>query len=191
MAKIINAFMASPEWKDGVFFFSYDEGGGPYDHVPPVPQHSSDNTDLSLGAIPDVASISVDPDSYNPCLPSSGVATTHCDLRTDSPGAHSGDAAAVNGFGAQIGFRVPNIVISPFTRRHYVSHIPMDHTAVIKFVESRFIGTSAHLTARDAAQPNLLDFFDFTNVPWATPPTPPVAASNATFGHNTCTPATM
>jgi phospholipase C len=191
MAKIINAFMASPEWKDGVFFFSYDEGGGPYDHVPPVPQHSNDNTDLSLGAIPDIASISVDPDSYNPCLPSSGVATTHCDLRTDSPGAHSGDAAAVNGFGAQIGFRVPNIVISPFTRRHYVSHIPMDHTAVIKFVESRFIGTAAHLTARDAAQPNLLDFFDFTNVPWATPPTPPVAASNATFGHNTCTPATM
>jgi phospholipase C len=191
MAKIINAFMASPEWKDGVFFFSYDEGGGPYDHVAPVPQHSNDNTDLSLGAIPDIASISVDPDSYNPCLPSSGVATTHCDLRTDSPGAHSGDAAAVDGFGAQIGFRVPNIVISPFTRRHYVSHIPMDHTAVIKFVESRFIGTAAHLTARDAAQPNLLDFFDFTNVPWATPPTPPVAASDATFGHNTCAPATM
>ena len=49
----------------------------------------------------------------------------------------------------------------------------MDHTAIIKFVENRFIGASAHLTARDAAQPNLLDFFDFTNVPWATPPTPP------------------
>jgi phospholipase C len=43
-----NAFMASPEWKDGVFFFSYDEGGGLYDHVPPVPQHSNDNTDFSL-----------------------------------------------------------------------------------------------------------------------------------------------
>ena len=65
------------------------------------------------------------------------------------------------------------MVISPFTRRHYVSHVPMDHTAVIKFVENRFIGSSAHLTARDAAQPNLLDFFDFNNVPWATPPTPP------------------
>jgi hypothetical protein len=46
----------------------------------------------------------------------------------------------------------------------------MDHTAIIKFVENRFIGSSAHLTARDAAQPNLLDFFDFNNVPWATPP---------------------
>jgi hypothetical protein len=42
----------------------------------------------------------------------------------------------------------------------------MDHTAVIKFVENRFIGSSTHLTARDAAQSSLLGFFDFTNVPW-------------------------
>jgi hypothetical protein len=40
-------------------------------------------------------------------------------------------------------------------------------------VENRFISSTAALTARDAAQPNLLDFFDFTNIPWATPPTPP------------------
>ena len=191
MAKIINAFMASPEWKDGVFFFSYDEGGGPYDHVPPVPHHSNDKTAPSLGAIPDVAAISVNPDTWNPCVPAAPPATLHCDLRTDSPGAHSGDAAAVNGFGAQIGFRVPNIVISPFTRRHYVSHIPMDHTAIMKFLEDRFIGNKKYLTARDAAQPNLLDFFDFQKVPWATPPTPPVPASNSSLGYNTCTPATM
>jgi phospholipase C len=191
MAKIINAFMASPEWKDGVFFFSYDEGGGPYDHVPPVPHHSNDKTAPSLGAIPDVATISVNPDIWNPCVPAAPPATLHCDLRTDSPGAHSGDAAAVNGFGAQIGFRVPNIVISPFTRRHYVSHIPMDHTAIMKFLEDRFIGNRKYLTARDAAQPNLLDFFDFRNIPWATPPTPPVPASNSSLGYNTCTPATM
>jgi phospholipase C len=191
MAKIINAFMASPEWKDGVFFFSYDEGGGPYDHVPPVPHHSNDKTAPSLGAIPDVAAISVNPDTWNPCVPGTPPATLHCDLRTDSPGAHSGDAAAVNGFGAQIGFRVPNIVISPFTRRHYVSHIPMDHTAIMKFLEDRFIGNRKYLTARDAAQPNLLDFFDFQSVPWATPPTPPVPASNSSLGYNTCTPATM
>jgi phospholipase C len=191
MARIINAFMASPEWKDGVFFFSYDEGGGLYDHVPPVPQHSNDNTDLSLGVIPDVASIALNPDSYLPCQPSSGVASKHCDLRSDSPGAHALDAAAVNGFGAQIGFRVPNIVISPFTRRHYVSHVPMDHTAIIKFVEDRFIGNGKYLTARDAAQPNLLDFFDFKNTPWAAPPIPPVPVSKSSFSSNPCNPSTM
>lgn len=195
VAKIINAFMASSSWKDSVFFFSYDEGGGPYDHVPPVPGHSNDFTDQSVGDtlrsdIPDISTIAVDPDSYLPCVPATGRATTHCDLKTTDPGAHPDDAAAQQGFAAQLGFRLPNMVISPFTRRHYVSHIPMDHTAVIKFVENRFIGPNAHLTARDAAQPNLLNFFDFTNVPWATPPTPPTPVSSAA-PIASCTPDNM
>ena len=191
VAKVVNAFMTSPEWKDSVFFLSYDEGGGPYDHVPPVPGHSNDKTDASLGTIPDISHIAVNADSYEPCVPSGGTATLHCDLKSSSPGAHSGDTAAVNGFAAQLGFRLPNMVISPFTRRHYVSHIPMDHTAIIKFVENRFIGGSAHLTARDAAQPNLLDFFDFNNVPWATPPSPPAPVTASSLGYNPCTPASM
>jgi len=192
VANIINKFMASSSWKNSVFFFSYDEGGGPYDHVPPVPGSSNKFTDASLGPIPDISSIAVNPDSFNPCLPpTTGVYTLHCDLRPSSPGAHSGDAAAVQGFAAQLGFRVPNIIISPFTRRHYVSHTPMDHTAVIKFVESRFISPSAHLTNRDAAQPNLLEFFDFNAVPWSTPPTPPTPASNTSVGFNACLPASM
>ena len=86
------------------------------------------------------------------------------------PGTDPNDAAAQQGFAAQLGFRLPNIVLSPFTRKHYVLHTPMDHTAVIKLVETRFIGSGAALTARDAAQPNLLDFFDFIGVPWLTPP---------------------
>jgi phospholipase C len=191
VAKVVNALMTSPEWKDSVFFFSFDEGGGPYDHVPPVPGHSNDKTNASLGTIADISTIAVNADSYKPCVPSSGTATLHCDLRSSSPGAHSGDAAAVKGFAAQLGFRVPNMVISPFARRHYVSHVPMDHTAIIKFVENRFIGGSAHLTARDAVQPNLLDFFDFNNVPWATPPTPPAPVTPSSLGYNPCTPANM
>ena len=115
------------------------------------------------------------------------------------------------GFAAQLGFRLPNMVISPFTKRHYVSHVPMDHTAVIKFVEDNFIGNQqscavpssdpihCYLTQRDAAQPPLADpnlgFFDFTNNgPWAIPPTlstntpqppTPLAAPGK------CTPASM
>ncbi len=190
VAQVVAAFMASSSWSDSVFFFSYDEGGGPYDHVPPVPGHSNDNTDASLGAIPDISSIAVNPDGYNPCVPPGGTPTTHCDLDSTDPGANPDDAAAVYGFAAQLGFRLPNIIISPFSRQHYVSHTPMDHTAVIKFVENRFIGSSAHLTARDAAQPNLLEFFDFTNIPWATPPTPP-APTSTSEASSTCTPASF
>ena len=208
---MVNALMSSPSWKDSVFFLSYDEGGGPFDHVPPVPNHSNDFTGLATGiaptvSIPDISSIAVNADTYFPC-PANGpvgigtqpTPTLHCDLQPhgvwDDPGYLPGDAAQVQGFAAQLGFRLPNMVISPFTRRHYVSHIPMDHTAVIKFVESRFIGPTAQLTNRDAAQPNLLDFFDFVNVPWAIPPTlntnttpppTPVAPTGAT-----CTPGKM
>jgi len=129
----------------------------------------------------------VNADSYEPCLPAGGVATIHCDLLPTDPGANPGDAPAQQGFAAQLGFRLPNLVISPFARKHYVSHIPMDHTAIIKFVENRFISSSAHLTNRDAAQPNLLDFFDFQNIPWATPPTPPAPSTPP----GQCTPSNM
>jgi phospholipase C len=171
VASLINAFMNSPSWQDSVFFFSFDEGGGPFDHVPPVPGHSNDFTDATLGVTTDISSIAVNPDQFSPCLGSRG--NPHCDLHPEDPGANPGDAPAQQGFAAQLGFRLPNFVVSPFTRKHYVSHIPMDHTAIIKFVESRFIGQGTHLTARDAAQPDLLDFFDFNNTPWKTPPSPP------------------
>jgi phospholipase C len=191
VANIVNTFMTSPVWKDSVFFLSYDEGGGPYDHVPPVPGHSNDFTDVSLGTFPDIAQIAVNPDSYNPCVPSSGTPTLHCDLAPTEPGTSPGDAPAVQGFAAQLGFRLPNMIISPFTRRHFVSHTPMDHTAVINFVENRFIGSSSHLTARDAAQPNLLEFFDFNQIPWATPPTPPAPITAQALGYDPCNAANV
>ncbi len=121
-------------------------------------------------------------------VPPNGAPTIHCDLSSGDPGTNPDDAAAEQGFAAQLGFRVPNMIIPPFTIAHYAGHNPMDHTAIIKFVENRFIGSSAHLTARDAAQPNLLDFFDFTDVPWATPPAP---VADESLGVNTCTPASM
>jgi phospholipase C len=36
------------------------------------------------------------------------------------------------------GFRVPLIVISPFTKKNYVSHTTADYTAILRFIETRF-----------------------------------------------------
>jgi phospholipase C len=204
-------------WSDSVFFFSYDEGGGPYDHVPPVPGYSNQNTDATspdgkpfAANIPDiggvgalngasgVGGIAVNPDTtalmpnlYFPCAAPSTGATIHCDLTSDEPGYNPalGQAPTEYGFAAQLGFRLPNIVISPFSIPHYVAHTPMDHTAVIKFVENRFIGPLAHLTNRDAAQPDLLEFFNFNTPPWAAPPTPPTPYSDP--GPTSCTPSSF
>jgi phospholipase C len=69
------------------------------------------------------------------------------------------------------GYRVPMIVISPFSKKNYVSHTVTDYTAWLKLVETRFNVPS--LTKRDAAQIDMTEFFDFPNTPWSTPPTPP------------------
>lgn len=70
------------------------------------------------------------------------------------------------------GYRVPLIVISPFSKKNYVSHTVADFTAILKLIQTRFGLPS--LTQRDAAQMDMTEFFDFVNGPWMTPPTPPV-----------------
>lgn len=75
------------------------------------------------------------------------------------------------------GFRVPNMVISPFSKKNYVSHTVTDSTGVLKFIETRF--GLPNLTKHDAAASDMTDFFDWTNKPWATPPTPPSQPTNA------------
>lgn len=77
------------------------------------------------------------------------------------------------------GYRIPLIVISPFSKKNFVSHTVYDTTAVLGLVEKRF--GLAPLTARDKSQADMsADFFDFTNVPWATPPTPPAQNTGGT-----------
>jgi phospholipase C len=66
------------------------------------------------------------------------------------------------------GYRVPLIVVSPFAKKNFVSHTVMDYTAILKFIETRF--NLPNLTARDKAQPDMTEFFDFVNPPWMTPP---------------------
>lgn len=139
VAQVIDALMTSGSWKDSVFFWAFDEGGGAFDHVPAVNVPSPDGI-----------------------KPSDLFSLAKGDTKDDPPGDFT-----------ITGFRVPNFIVSPFARKNYVSHTPMDYTAILKFIETRF--GLAPLTARDASMPDMTEFFDFTNGgPWATPPSPPV-----------------
>ena len=145
---LVNALMASPSWKDSVFILTYDEAGGFYDHVPPQPATPPDSIDYPT------------------------------DLQTSSTGSdvcYGNTSDVVCGF-FKTGYRVPLIVISPFTKKNYVSHTVMDYTAILKLIETRF--SLPNLTARDASEPDMTEFFDFVNVPWATPPKPPKQVQN-------------
>ena len=134
--------------------FTYDEGGGFYDHVSPQPMPSPDG----------IAPLDLVPGDVCDSTGTTGGGT--CDF-------------------TWTGYRVPLIVISPFAKKNYVSHTVFDYTAILKLIETRF--NVPALTKRDAAQADMSEFFDFVNVPWVTPPTPPV---QATAGQCTLAPPT-
>ncbi len=136
VATIIQALMDSSNWKDSVFFLTYDEGGGFYDHVPPAQ--------------------TVSPDGIPPILESTDVCASTLGPACDF---------------TYTGFRLPNLVISPFSRPHYVDHTPIDTTAILTFIEKRF--RLQPLTKRDAAQADISFFFDFGRAPNMNPPMPP------------------
>lgn len=70
-----------------------------------------------------------------------------------------------------MGVRVPLLVMSPWSKPNYVSHLPTENTSVARLLQARF-GLGA-MTARDANAWPLLDFFDFTQKTYATPPALP------------------
>ena len=148
VSSLINPLMSSGSWKDSVFVLSWDESGGFFDHVPPQPITSPD------GGLPK------DLQSGDICWQSGGpMSNPLCTF-------------------SYTGYRVPLIVVSPFTRKNYVSHEVMDYTSIIKFVETRF-GITDYLTERDRNAPDMTDFFDFAGIPWAIPPTPPTQSTSA------------
>ena len=86
---------------------------------------------------------------------------------------------SVGDFNAQFdayGVRVPVVVVSPYARKHFVSHTVHDHTSVLRFVETRF--DLPALTRRDANADPMLEFFDFSKTTFATPPKLPAPAVN-------------
>jgi phospholipase C len=75
------------------------------------------------------------------------------------------------------GFRVPVVVVSPYARKHFVSHVTHDHTSILRFVETRF--DLPALTRRDANADPMLEFFDFGHASFTKPPRLPKAPLKA------------
>ncbi len=63
----------------------------------------------------------------------------------------------------EYGFRVPLIVVSPFARAHYVSHVTHDFGSILKFIEKTFNLPS--LGYADSRADDLSDCFDFNQAP--------------------------
>jgi phospholipase C len=81
----------------------------------------------------------------------------------------------------QTGFRVPFLIVSPWVKPHFVSHVVRDNTAILKLIAVRFGLTP--LSARVSAQDDMTEFFDFVNPPHNA--IPPLPAQNLTLPCNT------
>jgi phospholipase C len=87
----------------------------------------------------------------------------------DGLAPHLGDGTPLAGDFKHTGFRVPMIVVSPYAKPHYVSHTVYDHSAIARFIETRF--DLPAMTGRDANAMPPLDMFDFAHPAFLTPPT--------------------
>ncbi len=59
------------------------------------------------------------------------------------------------------GTRVPTLAIGTFAKKNYVSHVTMEHSSIVKFIEWNWLGgTTGQLGARDATVANIGDLLD-------------------------------
>ncbi len=86
------------------------------------------------------------------------------------------------------GFRVPAVIVSPYARKHYVSHVLHDHTSILKLIETKW--NLPALTFRDANADNLLDSLDLDarRPAFLDPPDLPAPARAGAGGAPACTP---
>ncbi len=62
-----------------------------------------------------------------------------------------------------LGFRVPTLVISPWSKHHYIDHTQYEFASMLKLVEDNF-GVSP-LTERDNSTNDMMNSFNFTQIP--------------------------
>jgi phospholipase C len=144
VTNIINALLTSAAWPDSAFIFTYDEGGGLFDHVGPI------------------------------------LVTPPDDLTPQDLGPND-----TKGLFNVSGFRVPVVVISPWSRPQTVIHLKTDYTSILKLIEERF--NVPALTQRDATIPDMADpvngFFDFSAPHLLKVPPLPTQPTNGTCNY--------
>jgi len=179
VSQVINAVRNGPNWKDSIILITYDEHGGSYDHVkPPRAPQGGARTPDGIGP-GQCADLSNSPASQQPggganCTISLNTEKAFCAAFAANPTGPFPDQCASFD---QLGFRVPFIAVSPFSKQHYVSHTVGDHTSMLALIEKRFMTidkdgdddrddhTHQHLTRRDRFANTLEDLFDFERSP--------------------------
>ena len=152
---VLSAITSNPEvWSKTVFFLTFDENDGLFDHLP-APAVPSFNLDGSLAgkSTIDLAGMYFDNDKD--------------DLNdTESPRKYIDKRDTISGklrpWG--MGPRVPMYILSPWSKGGWVHSEVADHTSVGQFIEKRFGITIPAISAwHRAVSSNLTSAFDFVS----------------------------
>ncbi len=117
VSEIMNILIENPEvWKKTIFILTYDENDGYFDHVPPfvVPNPYKEDTGKVSQSIDARLDFSTKEQQTNPSAQPNRL--------RDAP--------------IGLGYRVPMLIASPWTRGGYVCSEVFDHTSSIQFIEN-------------------------------------------------------
>ncbi|WP_221390319.1 phosphocholine-specific phospholipase C [Dyadobacter sp. NIV53] len=117
VSEAMEILLQNPEvWKKTIFILTYDENDGYFDHVPPfvVPNPYKENTGKVSKGIDPKLDFATRSQQTNPSMNESSIRESAIGL----------------------GFRVPMIIASPWTRGGFVNSEVFDHTSSLQFLEN-------------------------------------------------------
>lgn len=122
LAEAIDILTSRPEvWQKTIFILCYDENDGYFDHVPPFVPPDPRDPDTGTTDIPDTELEFVreaQEDAYRKAWPKSAT--------------HTGPIG--------LGYRVPLVIASPWSRGGYVNSQVFDHTSILRLLETWLTG---------------------------------------------------
>jgi phospholipase C len=117
VSEVLDILTKNPEvWKKTIFISTYDENDGYFDHIPPF--SIADNKLPGTGKV------------------SAGIETELEHVRLEHELQHGVPKAAARAGAVGLGFRVPTVIASPWSRGGKVCSEVFDHTSTLQFLET-------------------------------------------------------
>ncbi|WP_128546640.1 phosphocholine-specific phospholipase C [Larkinella soli] len=134
ISEVMDILTRNPDvWKKTIFILAYDENDGYFDHVPPF--------------------VAPHPEKPDTGRTSAGIDTAveHVGMEQELERKSKNAAREARAGTIGLGYRVPLLIASPWSRGGYVCSEVFDHTSVLQFLE-KFL---SHKTGKKIEEPNI------------------------------------
>jgi phospholipase C len=136
VSEVLDILTQNPDvWKKTVFILAYDENDGYFDHIPPFTApnpHKPGTGKVSEGIDPNVEFVTLEQEK----------------ARKNFPEVFDRESSI------GLGYRVPLVIASPWSRGGWVNSEVFDHTSTLQFLES-FL---SHKTGKKVTEPNISEW---------------------------------